>query len=95
MNHTIIPAKAACTRCNYQQQVGLDYCGGCGASFVFGKQDAWKNTPLQDAGFQKSSIKCMWEGVPPGTVMGMVCPCPKCTPYAMPTSGYYEKATMM
>lgn len=26
---------------------------------------------------------CMWDGVPPGKAMGMVCPCPKCNTVTM------------
>ena len=113
MNYTIIPAKAVCTKCNYEQPIHADHCKSCGISFVFGKKDAWQQDtfqqivktyettlPVQDSGLeyvkhmmaQKEDklgpMRCMWDNVPPGQAMGMVCPCPKCSPYSMGGKGY-------
>ena len=98
MNFKIIPARAVCIRCSHSQPLNGDHCTGCGASFIFGKQDAWKPQiykarPKDETGleFLKSmmettesklfNMRCMWEDVKPGTPMGMVCPCPRCSPY--------------
>lgn len=68
---------------------GSDHCPACGASFILGKPDKWSSEPLTDSirDLKLSDImintlppsKCLWDGVPPGQPMGMVCTCPKCT----------------
>lgn len=76
MNCTIIPSKKMCNRCNNIASLEAEHCSSCGVSFVFYKQDAWtSNIPYK----QKDKQKCMYDGMEPGTIMGLVCNCPKCT----------------
>jgi len=93
MNFIVIPARAQCIKCSNIQETGRDYCSACGASFIFGKPDAWERFIYQDeSGLEfirkmmeespgkviKTEYPCMWDNVPPGQAMGMVCNCPKC-----------------
>ena len=45
-NCTYIPARKRCNKCNYICGVDEDHCRGCGASFVFGRPDAWESHPI-------------------------------------------------
>ena len=75
MNFTIIPARIQCTRCSNIQETGQDHCSACGASFVFDKSDAWEQ---QKYTLSTPEYPCLHDNIPPGTVMGVVCNCPKC-----------------
>lgn len=86
MNYVKIPAKLKCTRCGNFTHEGGKYCPGCGVSFVLGQPDKWVDEPLSklldslDISniVYKDDSKCLWDDVPPGQPMGMVCSCPKC-----------------
>ncbi len=43
MNYTILKPRKMCNRCSNIQDVDSKHCSACGASFVFGEQDAWKS----------------------------------------------------
>lgn len=36
---------------------------------------------------KKEQQRCAFEGIPPGTPMGLVCSCPKCVPYSLKCQG--------
>ncbi len=75
MNYRIIPQKMACNICNNIQEMNSDHCSACGVSFKFGKQDAWNTRP-----YAQNNQPCLFDDIPLGTITGMVCTCPKCSP---------------
>ena len=88
MNYRIIPQKMACNICNNIQEMNSDHCSACGVSFEFGKENAWETRPyiVDDSWKEKpystsaQEQKCLFENIEPGTITGLVCTCPKCSP---------------
>ena len=74
MNYVVIPARVQCTKCNNIQETARSSCVACGISFIFGDPNPWKS----DALTTPTPSKCMWDNIPPGQLMGIVCNCPKC-----------------
>ena len=77
MNYTVLPQRKICNKCDHIQSVDEDHCYGCGASFVFVVNDAWKTMPMTSY-LTKEDIPCMFDNIKPGIATGLVCNCPKC-----------------
>lgn len=86
-----------CDACDTVQRLDNFECDGCGVYFNSTdkvtedidylplREDVPVLDSLQDLIHKYKDIpraRCMWDNVPPGQVMGMVCPCPKCSPYS-------------
>lgn len=77
LNHRELKPQIACNVCNQVQDATRESCIGCGVSFVFGKDGAWKTNSLQQ---HVDGEPCLYDSVDTATIIGLVCNCPRCSP---------------